>query len=197
MPAASPVSTLFDALAGQIGLFLALLLCVSALHKLLWRTRAQRAVAELSGLGWRGAGLGLIAATTAEIAAAGWMLAQSTAQGALLAAVIWSGYFALIARALFAGRREIDCGCSFGATHRPLGAFQLWRAATLAALAVLLALPGLAGENGVQAPALVLLGGGGAVDALSRVLGAIALLSLYAALDRVMALGALRGGLLR
>ena|SRR5271165_3160192 len=197
MRATLPVPAILDALAGQIGLFLALLLCVSALHKILWRSRTQHAVAELSGLGRRGAGVALFAAAAAEFAAAGWTLAQSAAQGALLAALIWSGYFALIARAVLAGRREIDCGCSFGATHRPLGAFHLWRAATLVALAGLLAATGWSAEFDVHAPALVLLDGAGALGALSQGLGAFALLALYAALDRVMAIGPLRGGVLR
>ncbi len=198
MPPFASAPAILDALDRQAALFLALLLCVSALHKILWRARAQRATADLTGLAWRGAGIALIVAASAEVGAAGSMLLRATpAFGALLAAAIWSGYCAVIARAIGAGRREIDCGCSFGAEQRPLGRFQLLRAAGLAAIALLVAALGASIAGGDHAAAGLMTDGIGAASRLSQALGALALLALYAALDRVMALGPLRAGALR
>ena len=98
----------------------------------------------------------------------------------MLAAFIWTLYAALIVRAILQGRREVDCGCSFGPTSKPLGSFQIARNLVLAALAVFIAwasaFRGTAPTQGIF------------------VLGGLALLALYGALDQVMALQPLRRG---
>ncbi len=88
--------------------------------------------------------------------------------------------FAGVPGALAQGRREVDCGCSFGPTSKPLGSFQIARNLVLAALAVFIAwasaFRGTAPTQGIF------------------VLGGLALLALYGALDQVMALQPLRRG---
>jgi hypothetical protein len=109
--------------------------------------------------------------------------------GGLLAALIWGGYLALILRAIGAGRRDVDCGCSFGtasfgtarfgAARHSLGAFEVARNTLLVVFALLVA------GSALSAPPRI---------AASQVLAAGALLALYGALDQVMALGPLRRG---
>ena len=78
------------------------------------------------------------------------------------------------------GRREVDCGCTFGDTHRQLGAYQVARNAVLAASAVLVAaVSALYGVSSIGA---------------EQFLAAAALLALYGALDQAMALQAPRAG---
>jgi len=102
------------------------------------------------------------------------------ATGAMSAAVIWTCYLLLIVRAILQDRRDVDCGCSFGRTSRPLGAFQVVRNAVLAGVAMLIAWVSAAS--------------GSVPSQASQVLGGIALLALYGALDQVMALRPLRSG---
>jgi hypothetical protein len=99
--------------------------------------------------------------------------------GALLAATILTVYLALIARSVSAGRRDVDCGCSFGPVRHTLGAFEAGRNATLAAMALFVA--GSAAR-------------GGPVISPSQVLAAAAMLALYGALDQVMGLRPMRKG---
>jgi hypothetical protein len=171
--------------------FLALLLGVAAAHKLLWRRRALTAVSGLTGLSSWPAGLALGAALGVEmLAAIALLLPDYRTQGALLAALLWSLYLASMVRTLLSRRGAVDCGCSFGKAHRPLGRFQMLRTAALAALAFAIGMQpaGLIAEAGnVSLPALL----------LTQALCACALLALYAALDAVMSLDALRPGVLR
>jgi hypothetical protein len=171
--------------------FLGLLLGVAAAHKLLWRERALAAVRGLTGMPAQLAAPAVsVAAGMEVIAAIGLLVPAYRSLAALLAALLWSLYFAALARALLAGRRAVDCGCSFGKTHRPLGSFQLLRTATLAAVALALAAqPAAATAERVAVAMPVLL--------LTQALCALALLALYAALDSVMSLGELRAGALR
>jgi hypothetical protein len=81
-------------------------------------------------------------------------------------------------RAIAEGRRDVDCGCSFGRTRHPLGVFEGARNVVLVAMALLVA----ASAGG--APPL----------AASQLLAACAFLALYGALDQVMALQPLRRG---
>lgn len=175
----------------QAAWFLALLLAASAAHKLLWRERALAAVSGLTGMIPRLAGLAVSAVAAIEILAAlGLLLPGYRSQGALLAALLWCLYFAAMGRAVLAGRRALDCGCSFGKTHRPLGRFQLLRTAVLAMIAFAIALR----------PATVALDPSGvsmAVLLLTQGLSACALFALYAALDAIMSLDTLRPGVLR
>ena len=59
--------------------------------------------------------------------------------GGALAVLIWGGYLALILRAIAQGRRDVDCGCTFGAAQRPLGVFQVARNVVLTGAALLVA----------------------------------------------------------
>jgi len=171
--------------------FMALLLGVAAAHKLLWRERALIAVSGLTRLSSRPAGLALGAAVGIEIAAAiALLLPDYRIPGALLAALLWSLYLAAMAYTLISHGGAIDCGCSFGKTHRPLGRFQLLRTAALALLAFALAIRPAALAAGTSAVAMPVL-------LVTQALCACALLALYAALDSVMSLDALRPGVLR
>jgi|ERR1022692_279779 hypothetical protein len=198
MAASVSISGVLELVEIQLACFLALLLSVAALHKMFWRSRAQRAASELTGIAWRGAGMAASFATVSEIGAAGLLAIPAyRAFGALLAASIWSAYFALIARSIVIGRRDVDCGCSFGAAHRPLGGFQLLRCASLSLLAIVVAALCFASAGRDGASASVAGAGFGAAMLISEALAAAAMLALYAALDHVMALGPLRAGQIR
>jgi hypothetical protein len=185
------MAALGQACAAPLAGFLSLLLATAAVHKLLRPNRARRAVAELTGLGWTGAGFALGAAAAAEaLAAVGMEWSTLRYQSALFAAGLWAIYGASVAAALLRGRRDVDCGCGFGATHRPLGGFHLLRNAVLVAIALGVA---LAARGGASAAAPVLATAAAPVLATAA-LAAGALLAIYGALDHVMALGELRRG---
>jgi hypothetical protein len=118
---------------------------------------------------------------TAECVAGGLMLMPSDRiVGATLACTLWLAYLALMLHAIASGRTNVDCGCSFGAAHRPLGSFHIVRNAVLLGFgAVVLAVCALSGSDSIQG---------------SQFLAAFALLALYGALDQVMALRPLRAG---
>lgn len=164
----------------QIGAFLALLLAASAVHKGMRWADTKRVVQEFAGVPRWAAPAAAAAAALAESLAALLLFAPAYRRtGALLAALIWSAYLALMLRAIVRGRRDVDCGCSFGPTRHPLGAFDVSRNAVLAAFALLVAVSAASGAQAVSA---------------SQALAACALLALYAALDQVMALQPLRRG---
>jgi hypothetical protein len=179
--------------------FLALLLAGASLHKLFAPTRARRVAGDLLGWSRRGAAVAAATATATEgVAAACLIEASSRGVGALIAAALWALYLGLIGRAIIQGRRDLDCGCSFGRAHRPLGRWQLLRTACLCVLAA--AVAGLAWDPGVHGAAIAAgsgPAGSGPAGFASEVLAALALLALYAALDHVLALAPLRAGALR
>jgi hypothetical protein len=74
----------------------------------------------------------------------------------------------------------VACGCTFGATQRPLGVFQVLRNGVLVCAALLVAVGSAASDTG---PVIA-----------SQILAAFALLALYGALDQVMALTPPRRG---
>ena len=167
----------------QLAAFLAALLLASGLHKMIGRERAQAVVREFAGVPRRLAPF-VLAAVAATEALAGillWM-PSSRAEGGALALLIWGGYLWLILRAIAQGRRDVDCGCSFGAAKRPLGAYHVVRTAGLSGAAALVAVGCAASATG---PVIA-----------SQVLAALALLALYGALDQVMSLTAPRAGAL-
>jgi hypothetical protein len=167
-------------LAAQLAAFLALLLAATAAHKWLRRQRALEAAQTFAGLPRSAAPAAILAMGSAEWAAAVLLLLPSfRVVGALLAASILTVYLALIARSLIAGRRDVDCGCSFGTAPHPLGTFDAVRNAVLAAMALFVA------ASAVR---------GGAAIAASQMLGAAALLALYGALEQVMSLQPMRKG---
>lgn len=168
-------------LAAQLAVFQALLLAASAVHKAGAWSRSLGVVQQFGGVPGSLASTALGSVIASEFAAALLLLMPShRAAGAVLAAALWTVYLGLILRAILQNRRDLECGCSFGPSSRPLGAFQLARNALLTAMAV-----GIAGMSAVA---------GGVSVELSQMLGGVALLALYGALDQVMALQPLRSG---
>jgi hypothetical protein len=165
----------------QLAGFLAALLLVTGLHKLIQRERAQAVVQDFAGVTPRLAPLAVLLVGATELLAGAllWSAAYRAA-GAALAGLLWSGYLLLILRAIAQGRRDLDCGCTFGASRRPLGLYPVARNTVLAGMALLVALSSL------RAVAVA----AGAAE----IVAACALLSLYGALDQVMALAAPRRG---
>ncbi len=179
VPAAS-MHDIDQVVAAQFAAFLAFLLAASATHKW-WRwERTLDVVRNFSGIPSKAARAAAVTVGGVEwLAAALLFLPAYRILGALLAATVLTVYLALILGAIGAGRREADCGCSFGPARHALGPFEIGRNATLAAMALFVA--GSAAR-------------GGPVIALSQILAAAAMLALYGALDRVMGLRPMRTG---
>ena len=167
--------------AAQMATFQAMLLAASAVHKAVRWTHSLSVMRQFAGVPGVLAGTSLGVATAVELAAGGLLMVPAyRTTGAVVAAFIWTLYVALIVRAIVQGRRDVDCGCSFGPTSRPLGTFQIARNLVLAALALFIA--------------WVSAFGGAVPTQGTFVLGGLALLALYGALDQVMALQPLRSG---
>jgi hypothetical protein len=169
------------ALAAQAAAFEALLLLASVLHKASQWAHFKQVVQEFAGV--RAALVSPVLACVGALEAGAAALLLTPAlrtPGALLAAGVWCAYLALIVRAILQGRRDADCGCSFGPAQRPLGTYQVARNLGLTGLAIAVALAAPAGD--------------GLGDRGFEVLAAFALLALYGALDQVMALRPLRDG---
>ena len=181
MTGAASVLGVFQSLVIQFAAFEAVLLLASGVHKLLRRDRSQAAVRALAGVPRRLAPFAVVVIAAAELLASLLLWTPSyRAMGGALAALIWGGYLALILRAIARGRRDVDCGCTFGAAHRPLGAYHVARNLVLTGAAVLVAAGCAAGVSGpVIAP---------------QILAALVLFALYGALDQVMALMPPRSG---
>jgi hypothetical protein len=175
------VAASIQALMAQLAMFEALLLAASAVHKAARWSESRAVVRQFAGVPASLAASALATAVVAELSAGALLVDPAhRAMGAMLAAVIWAGYLLLIVRAILQGRRDVDCGCSFGPASRPLGAYPVARNALLAGAALLIAwVSATSGSVAAQA---------------SQVLGGIALLALYGALDQVMALRPLRSG---
>ena len=168
--------------AVQMATFQAMLLAASAVHKAVRWTHSRNVMRQFAGVPGVLAGPSLGVATVLELAACALLMVPAyRTMGAVLAALIWTHYVAFIVRAIVQGRRDVDCGCSFGPTSRRLGSFQIARNLVLAALAVFIAWVSVI--DGPVPPAQG-----------SFVLGGLALLALYGALDQVMALQPLRSG---
>jgi hypothetical protein len=167
--------------AAQMAAFQALLLAVSAIHKLARWTRSLSIMREFAGVPGALAAPALGAAAAVELTAGALLTVPAwCAAGAVLAGLVWTLYLVLIVRAIADGRRDADCGCSFGTASRSLGSFQVARNLVLTALAF--AIAAVSAFNGpVPAPGTYVLGG-------------LAFLALYGALDQVMALQPLRSG---
>jgi Methylamine utilisation protein MauE len=198
MPAPASISAVLELVETQLAVFLALLLSVAAVHKIIWRARARRAAGALTGMEWRGTGVAVKLASLSELGAAGLLaLPACRPGGAVLAALVWSAYFALIARSIVLGRRDLDCGCSFGAAHRPLGSFQLLRCASLVLLAFVVAALCMSHTDRDGAATTAVDADSGTVMLICEGLAAVAMLALYAALDQLMSLRPLRAGAIR
>jgi hypothetical protein len=193
MAPGSTVSTSFPvavtaALAVQVAAFLAALALVSAGHKLARPARTRAAIEALTGVSATTAAVALVILAIAEAGAGVALLipALRTA-GAVLAATVWAGYGVALARAVAAGRRDLDCGCSFGESHARLGPHHVLRAGGLALVAATIA----------AAPAAVAVARHSFAVSLSTIGGALALLALYFALDQLMNLASPAAGALR
>ena len=174
-----PFAVIAD-LAMQVAAFLAALALVSAGHKLARPARARAAIEALAGVSAGTAAIALVVLAVAEAGAGVALLTPEwRAAGAGLAAAIWTGYFLALARAFAAGRRDLDCGCSFGESHARLGPYQLLRTGGLAFAAAVIA----------AAPAAATVARDAFAVSLSTIGGALALLALYFALDQLMSLG--------
>jgi hypothetical protein len=166
-------------LLAQLAAFLAVLLVASSAHKALTRRRTWRVVQNFAGVPRPAASAAVVAACAIEgLAGLMLVLPDHRRAGAALAAAILGLYLVLIARAVAQGRGAVDCGCSFGASSRRLGSFEIVRNAALLAAALLL----LAFADAV-APWVP-----------SQLLAACALLALYGAVDQLTALRPLRRG---
>ena len=160
----------FGALDAYAAAFLAVLLIVSAAHKVLDRRRMAGSVRALAGIGGGLSVAALGCAALAEFAAGIALILPATRLiGAVAAAVIWSGYLRLILRAVDEGRADIDCGCTFGRRSAPLGMFDAARNLTLVALAAATA------AGATHAP----------IVGATEVLAGLGMLTLYLALEQV------------
>jgi hypothetical protein len=165
----------------QFAAFEAVLLLGSGVHKMIRRDRTQGAVHELAGVPRRFAPFAAVVVAVAELLASLLLWAPPyRVMGGALAVLIWGGYLALILRAIARGRRDVDCGCTFGAVQRPLGVYHVARNTVLTGVAVLVAAGCAAGVSG---PVVA-----------SQILAALVLFALYGALDQVMALTPPRSG---
>jgi uncharacterized membrane protein YphA (DoxX/SURF4 family) len=178
MAAAASIFGIMESLAVQCAAFQAALLLASGLHKLVRRHRTRTVVHEFAGVPRHLAPFAVAAAAAAELSAGLLLLTPSLrAAGGAVAALIWGIYLWLIVRAIAQGRRDVDCGCTFGVARRPLGAYQVTRNGILTGTALLVTAVSAAGP----------------VTA-TQIVAAFALLALYGALDQVMALQPLRPG---
>jgi hypothetical protein len=140
-------------------LFLALLLALSAGHKLVARATMAPLAARLAGTHQALGMVALLAAAAIEALAALAMLIPVTrVGGALAAAALWTGY----AVALWRKRGQaLDCGCDLVRRVRPVTAAAAARPLLLAGLASLAALlpagPGVSAETPFAALALLAL----------------------------------------
>jgi Methylamine utilisation protein MauE len=193
MMGAASTAGVIALLAGQLAVFLAMLLLMSGLHKLARRDRSQSVVREFASVPRALAPFAVLAVAAAELLAGALLLMPAhRAVGGVLAASIWAAYLGLMMRAIAQGRRDVDCGCSFGISHRPLGAFQVARNAVLVGMGALV-------SAGAWLSAGALASGGSTADGpaiASQILGALALTVLYGALEQVMTLTPPRGGVL-
>jgi hypothetical protein len=166
-------------LLAQLAAFLAVLLIASAAHKASSWRRTWHVVQSFAGVPRPAASIALVGACFIELSAGLLLLLPGERRaGAALAAMILGLYLALVVRAVVERRGAVDCGCSFSAGARRLGAFEIARNAALLAAALLLC---------ALAPAI-------ALPAASQLLAACALLALYGAADQLSALKPLRRG---
>jgi hypothetical protein len=181
MIAAASMLGVIQSLAVQLAAFEAVLLLASGLHKLVRGEHTRSVVHEFAGVPRNFAPFAVVAVAAAEFLGSLllWMPTHR-AVGSMLAVFIWGGYLALILRAIVLGRRDVDCGCTFGGGRHPLGAFQVVRNVVLIGVAALVAAGSAAGVAGSLAA--------------SQILAAVGLLALYGALDQVMALTPPRRG---
>ena len=119
----------------EITLFLASVLILSALHKVVQPARMAQALAKLSGVPTGLASSAILCVASVEfLTGLALVFPQSRMIGAIIAAVIWLTYGAVLARKF---GTSLDCGCDFAAREKPIGLFALSRAFGLSFLAIL------------------------------------------------------------
>jgi len=122
----------------ELAIFLAMVLAISATHKLARPERISIAMAKLSGMSPSVASTVVYGVAALEfLAATALLFAQSRAIGAIFAALIWFAYGIALLRK---SGTSLDCGCDFSTREKPIGAFDILRACGLSALAVLVTL---------------------------------------------------------
>jgi len=181
MTAEASMLGVIQSLVVQLAAFEAVLLLASGLHKMIRHDRTRAVMREFAGIPSGFASFAVTAAASLELLASLLLWTPSyRVVGGALAALIWGGYLALILRAIAQGRRDVDCGCTFGASRRPLGVFQVVRNVVLTGAALLVA---AGSASGVAGPVVA-----------SQILAAFVLVVLYGVLDQVMALTPPRSG---
>ena len=124
-------------MTAALAFFLAMVLAISAGHKLIDRRRLAAATARLAGVpAPLGTPLMLSAAACETLAALGLAIPPLRMGGALVAAALWTIY----ALALLRHRGgPLDCGCDFVRREKPVDTVAIFRPALLAALALVIA----------------------------------------------------------
>lgn len=151
-----------------IALFCALVLGLSAAHKIMASERTGAAAARLAGVPLvQGRILSFAAAATEGAGAIALLFSETRPLGAGLGAALWAAYAVLLWRQR---GRSLDCGCSFGRREKKVGLSTVARPAGLAVLAVAAAL----------LPS--------AVVTVEAIFSALAFFVLYLALDELMAI---------
>lgn len=164
-----------ESVGGSLAFFLTLVLVSAAAHKLYARERLTFATSRLLRVNAALAGPAMLGAAALEGAAAlALVVPQTRLIGGLLAALLWSGYFVVLAAAAGRGENLLDCGCSFGARSHGIDRFALLRPLVLAGLA-----------GGVVA--LARFQGGAGFDPLAPVAG-LAFFAFYLAADELAAI---------
>jgi len=152
----------------------ALLFAHAAWHK--WRER-QRFAATLAAYGLlpgRLAAVGGYLVPLVETAVAALLLAPPMRSAAALAGIVLLLTYALaIGVNLRRGRRDLDCGCTGPADRRPIAAWMVWRNLVLAML--LAAIVPAWGDRPI-----------GRIDALTILAGLVAIVPVYATVDRLV-----------
>ena len=151
-----------------VTIFMALLLGLSAAHKVLSPERLVSAAARLTGVRLvYGQMLGICAAALEGLSAVLLLFDETRVLGAGIATGLWAGYAAL----LWLRRGEsLDCGCSFGKREKPVDLPTMARPAGLAVI----------GMTAILLPADSI-----TIESLFAGFGFVA---LYVALDELMAI---------
>lgn len=122
----------------ELTIFLAIVLAISAVHKLVRPDRISLAMAKLSGMPVGVASTAVFGVAALEfLVATALLFAQSRMIGATFAALIWFAYGIALLRKF---GTSLDCGCDFSTREKPIGAFDILRAFGLSSLAALVTL---------------------------------------------------------
>ena len=119
----------------EMALFLAVILAISAVHKVAQPTRLTQAMAKLSGISADLAPSVILGIAALEfLTALALIFEQSRVIGAAFATLIWLAYGLALLRK---SGTSLDCGCDLAAREKPVGPFMISRALVLSGLALL------------------------------------------------------------